>query len=464
MNRRFLKFQQALFVVLDLFLLNLIIFSTHALIVAGSKESVVTTHTFYWLLLNLSWVLTSSLGRIYAFEELSSFKKFTKTSFGCYFMWAFFVMVTTFLFRGVFPFPQVFLYAAILYFAEALLFNRFVYLLLRLWVNNKGYFHRRIIILGYNALSRKLAAQLKIDEPNACVVGYIDETGVAPDESTLPVFSGLCNALGIAKAQNVTEIYSTVMPEDNRRIYQLMREADKALIRFRLVPNFTNVINRPVHMDYVRDIAILSERKEPLEEVINRLQKRAFDVVVSLFAIVFILSWLIPLLSLIIYLTSPGPIFFSQLRSGKDNLPFRCYKFRSMAVTAYSDSRQATRDDIRVTSIGRFMRRTSLDEFPQFVNVLLGHMSIVGPRPHMLEHTERFSAQEEQYMLRQFAKPGITGWAQTHGYRGEITELKQIKKRVQYDLWYLENWTLALDLKITLLTIYNGLKGDEKAY
>ena len=464
MNRRFLKFQQILFVVLDLFMLNLIIFSTQAYIEEAPGESFITARTFYWLLLNSLWLVMAALGRIYAYKELTSFRSFTKSSYGGYFIWAFFVMVVAFVFRGFFSSPQVFLYSAILYFAEALLFNRLLFLIMRLWVSNKAYFHRRIIILGYNKLSRKLASHLEIEEPNARIVGFIDEPSNVPKKSSLPVFSGLRNTMHIAGMQNITEIFSTVMPEDNQEIYQLMKDAEKALIRFRIVPDFANVINRPVHMDYIRDIPILSERKEPLEEVINRLQKRVFDVSVSLTAIVFVLSWLVPLLSLIIYLTSPGPIFFSQLRNGKNNRPFRCFKFRSMTVNTELDSRQATRNDARVTAIGRFIRKTSLDEFPQFVNVLLGNMSIVGPRPHMLEHTKKFSAQQEHYMVRQFAKPGITGWAQTNGYRGEITELKHIQKRVQYDLWYLENWSLALDFKIMVLTVLNVFKGDAKAY
>ncbi|WP_241502262.1 exopolysaccharide biosynthesis polyprenyl glycosylphosphotransferase [Hymenobacter glacialis] len=449
---------------LDLFILNLILFTTQTSIDEAPGSSLVTTHTFYWSLLNLLWLTMAGLGRIYAYQELTSFRSFTKSTFGGYFIWAFFVMVMAFVFNGFFPLPQVFLYSAILYFAEGLLFNRLLFLAIRLWVSNKAYFHRRIIILGYNSLSRKLAAHLAIEEPNARIVGFIDETGNVPKVSSMPVFSGISNTMHIAGMQNITEIFSTVMPEDNNEIYQLMKQADKALIRFRIVPNFASVINRPVHMDYIRDIPILSERKEPLEEVINRVQKRIFDIAISSVAIVFVLSWLAPLLSLIIYATSPGPVFFAQWRNGKNNRPFRCFKFRSMAVSSESDSRQATRNDVRVTSIGRFMRKTSLDEFPQFINVLLGNMSIVGPRPHMLEHTKRFSAQEEHYMVRQFAKPGITGWAQTNGYRGEITDVKQIQKRVQYDLWYLENWSLALDLKITFLTIYNGLKGDSKAY
>jgi putative colanic acid biosynthesis UDP-glucose lipid carrier transferase len=219
-----------------------------------------------------------------------------------------------------------------------------------------------------------------------------------------------------------------------------------------------------VHIDNLRDIFVLSVRREPLENIFNRWLKRTFDIVVSSLVTIFILSWLFPLLGLLIYLESPGPIVFVQQRSGKNNKPFGCYKFRSMTVNNTTEATQATKNDKRVTRIGKFIRKTSLDEFPQFLNVLKGEMSIIGPRPHMLQHTENFSNMEEQYMVRQFLKPGITGWAQVNGYRGEIRELAHIKKRVEYDLWYLENWSLWLDIRIVFLTVFNVFKGEENAY
>jgi putative colanic acid biosynthesis UDP-glucose lipid carrier transferase len=219
-----------------------------------------------------------------------------------------------------------------------------------------------------------------------------------------------------------------------------------------------------VHIDYLHDLPILTVRKEPLEEVVNRVIKRVFDIVVSTAVAVFILSWLVPLLGLLIKLETPGPIFFVQIRSGKNNKPFRCYKFRSMGVNREANTTQATKNDKRVTRIGRILRKTSVDELPQFLNVLKGEMSVVGPRPHMLKHNRSFSQLAEDYMIRQFLKPGITGWAQVNGYRGEITELLHIKKRVEYDLWYLENWSLQLDLRIMFMTVYNVFHGEKNAY
>jgi exopolysaccharide biosynthesis polyprenyl glycosylphosphotransferase len=192
--------------------------------------------------------------------------------------------------------------------------------------------------------------------------------------------------------------------------------------------------------------------------------KRVFDIIMSSLIIVFILSWLIPVISLLIKLESKGPVFFRQLRSGRDNNSFWCLKFRSMRTNAVSDLVQATKGDDRITRVGNFLRKTSLDEFPQFLNVFMGDMSIVGPRPHMLHHTEQYSSQVNHYMARLYLKPGVTGWAQVNGYRGEIKNIELMKNRVEHDIWYMENWSILLDIKIMYLTLANIIKGEENAY
>ena len=219
-----------------------------------------------------------------------------------------------------------------------------------------------------------------------------------------------------------------------------------------------------MYIDYLKEIPIISVRREPLEDWGNRISKRIFDVIVSLFAVVFILSWLIPIISLLVFLESGGPVFFIQLRTGKNNRSFPCLKFRSMQQNKMANTEQASRNDTRVTRIGRFLRRTSLDEMPQFINVLKGDMSIAGPRPHMLKHTDEYSKLIGQYMVRQFVKPGITGWAQVNGFRGETKNVLQMQRRVEHDLWYLENWNLFLDIKIFFMTIVNVVRGERNAF
>jgi len=205
-------------------------------------------------------------------------------------------------------------------------------------------------------------------------------------------------------------------------------------------------------------------RNEPLDKRWNRALKRTFDIVFSLGVIVFVLSWLIPLLALAVKLSSPGPVFFKQTRLGEGMKKFSCYKFRSMRVNKEADSKQATKNDPRVTKVGAFLRKSNLDEMPQFLNVLLGQMSVVGPRPHPLKLNDQFRDIIDKYMVRHFVRPGITGWAQVNGFRGETRTPELMEKRVDLDVWYLENWSFKLDLKIIVKTVTNMLGKDERAY
>jgi exopolysaccharide biosynthesis polyprenyl glycosylphosphotransferase len=196
----------------------------------------------------------------------------------------------------------------------------------------------------------------------------------------------------------------------------------------------------------------------------NALAKRIFDLVFSGLVILLLLSWFMPLLALIIKLDSRGPVLFRQLRTGKDGKPFYCLKFRSMHINAESDHKQASRHDSRITRVGAILRKTSIDELPQFLNVLLGEMSVVGPRPHMIRHTEDYSKIIDNFMIRHAVTPGITGWAQVEGHRGETKERAAMERRVNADLFYIQNWSLALDLKIVALTVRQAIKGHENAF
>ncbi|UOR06507.1 sugar transferase [Hymenobacter aerilatus] len=194
------------------------------------------------------------------------------------------------------------------------------------------------------------------------------------------------------------------------------------------------------------------------------LRKRAFDLVFASLVAALLLSWLLPLLAILIKLESRGPVLFKQLRTGKDGKPFYCYKLRTMYLNDDSDQRQASRGDSRITKIGGFLRKTSLDELPQFINVLRGEMSVVGPRPHMLQHTMIYSQVIDNFMERHAVVPGITGLAQVAGHRGETRETEAMVKRVHADIFYISNWSFWLDLKIVLLTIRQAVRGHENAF
>jgi undecaprenyl-phosphate galactose phosphotransferase/putative colanic acid biosynthesis UDP-glucose lipid carrier transferase len=239
------------------------------------------------------------------------------------------------------------------------------------------------------------------------------------------------------------------------------------MVRIRYIPDFqqyTKASRVQISFYGNGNVPVLMLRKEPLEINLNRIIKNVFDFFFSLFVIIFMFSWLFPILVVIIKLNSKGPVFFVQKRTGRDNVPFNCYKFRTMYVNDGADKVQASQNDSRVTKVGSFLRRTSIDELPQFFNVLAGKMSVVGPRPHMLLHTEQYSELIDNFLVRHYAKPGITGWAQVNGYRGETKDLSDMEGRVEHDIWYIENWSFILDLKIIWKTIADVFQGDKKAF
>jgi putative colanic acid biosynthesis UDP-glucose lipid carrier transferase len=196
---------------------------------------------------------------------------------------------------------------------------------------------------------------------------------------------------------------------------------------------------------------------------VNAQLKRGFDIAFSLLALLFLVPFVFPIVALAIKLESPGPGFFKQLRPGRNNQLFWCFKFRTMRVNNNTEQ-QATKNDRRITRVGAFLRKTSLDELPQFYNALLGDMSVVGPRPNLVAHLEQYGKVIHEYPLRHQITPGITGYAQISGYRGETKELHQMQERVNHDLWYIENWSLAFDLEIIGRTVWNAVSGEENAY
>lgn len=262
----------------------------------------------------------------------------------------------------------------------------------------------------------------------------------------------------------VQELYCGLPSVCQKDVLALIRYCENNMIRFYSVPNVRNYVKRQLQLTLLSDVPVLSIRREPLQRPMNRIIKRSFDLLCSSLFLVTIFPILYIVVGTIIKITSPGPIFFKQTRTGEDGRDFTCYKFRSMKVNKDSDKVQATKNDPRKTKFGNFLRKSNLDEMPQFINVFLGNMSLVGPRPHMLKHTEEYSHLVDKYMMRHLVKPGITGWAQVTGFRGETKELSQMEGRVKRDLWYIENWTFLLDLRIMLMTVTNMFRGEKNAY
>jgi putative colanic acid biosynthesis UDP-glucose lipid carrier transferase len=412
---------------------------------------------------NIGWVIIAWIANVYSLNNLFSFEVHTRQSMHAWCYWLIAVMLYWF-FAHQFKLSRLFIASSVISFGGGLLVNRFVLLFLRSYYKGHRNMSRKVMIIGYNNMAKKLASYLEEDMINTEIVGFCEETENVHELSNYPIIDSVNNCISASRQYHVNEIYSTIAPEQHAGIYRLMQEADRACIHFRLIPDLSHFVKRTFYINYLKDIPVLSLRQEPLSDAGNRIRKRAFDVVVSSLVLVFILSWLIPLMALAICLESPGPVFFRQQRTGRNKKVFYCLKFRSMVVNGDAHTRQASANDSRVTRIGKFIRRTNLDEFPQFLNVLKGEMSIVGPRPHMLKHTTDYSRMIDKYMIRQFLKPGITGWAQIHGYRGEIKTLEQLRERVEHDIWYMENWSLWLDVRIMFLTLMNMIIGQKNAF
>lgn len=264
--------------------------------------------------------------------------------------------------------------------------------------------------------------------------------------------------------RHVQYLFCSLPSAERDTIIPIINYCENNLVRFYSLPNLHNYLHNRVYLGMIGQVPYLSLYKNPLSEPENRILKRAFDIVFSLLFLCTLFPIVLIAVTIITKITMPGPVFFRQKRNGLNDKEFYCYKFRSMKVNAEADSLQATKDDPRKTRWGNIMRKTSIDELPQFINVLMGDMSVVGPRPHMVKHTEEYSKLIDKYMVRHLVKPGITGWSQVTGYRGETKELKDMEGRIKGDIYYIEHWSFWLDLYIIYKTVANAIRGEKNAY
>ncbi len=324
----------------------------------------------------------------------------------------------------------------------------------------RGFNFKRVVIVGYTAVGRRLYEEFESDHGYGYkVMGIFDSIENAKD---CDCYKGeLGDVEKFLQENNIDEMYCAL--DGEFVVTRMIHLAESNAVDFYYLPQIGRTVMRQFDLDSVGRVAVMSVRSNPLSSTLNRFIKRAFDILVSSIVMLFSPLVLIPV-GIAIKLSSPGPIFFKQLRTGFRGKEFYCYKFRTMKVNKDADTKQATKTDPRKTKLGDLLRKTSIDELPQFYNVWKGDMSIVGPRPHMLKHTKDYSALIDKYMLRHTIKPGITGWAQVNGYRGQTDHLWQMEKRVEYDVWYAENWNFFLDLKIIFLTVWNVFRGEKNAY
>lgn len=327
-----------------------------------------------------------------------------------------------------------------------------IYYLLRKYRKLLGGNYRKVIIVGNSEKSQELANFFNQNSDFGYKLLDVFSNKISISEITQFVFN-----------KGIDELYCDMNSISKECSDEIIAFAHSNFKTIKLIPD-DSALSHNMFLDYYGYIPLISIRKTPLEIWFNYWLKRLFDVFFSLFVIVFILSWLIPIVAFLVKIDSKGPIFFKQKRHGLNNEEFNCIKFRSMTVNATADTELASKNDIRITRLGKFLRKSSIDEMPQFINVLLGDMSVVGPRPHMLSVNQDYAQRFDKFMERHYIRPGVTGLAQVNGFRGEVITDKDVENRLKFDLFYIENWTLFLDVKIILITIKNFILGDEKAY
>lgn len=411
----------------------------------------------FLLFISFGWVITSLVSSFYEVHRFSTIIRILKLLFRQILLFSLLIFAYSGINLNLNLNPKLIIkYILVSFFCIAIFKYLMFFLLKRYRSIFKGNI-RKTIILGKTPQSESLEKFL-IDTP---FYGFINKKIICfKDRSKLDIeaiFDYISN-------EEIDEIFCSISELNNEDLLAIVNYADNNLKVVKFIPDRSKVLSKKLRHDYYGIIPILTFRTIPLDDPLSALLKRVFDIVFSLAVIVLILSWLTPLIALVIKVESKGSVFFTQSRNGYNFKSFKCFKFRSMVVNPKADLEQVTRGDARITIFGQLLRKTSLDEMPQFFNVLKGDMSVVGPRPHMLSHTDMYAKKIDKFMVRHFVKPGITGLAQVSGFRGEVETDKDIIGRVQHDIFYIENWSFFLDLKIIFQTLYNTIKGEEKAY
>ncbi len=446
----------------DLLILNISFFVAYAIKIPVSPIVHFGDHYLFLLVFfNLIWVLITLGLKTYELPGFLGMESIWKKSFQTILLHLAVIIVFIFIVKG-FYYSRGLVGLAYFFLVIGITVWRtfFIYLVKR---NRKsGHNLKRVIIVGSGTIGNQLYNYFT----SSLSLGYKFEGFFHNHpEQCMPVTmvkGSLKDVEHYINENPIDEIFCTFRLNQSRSIRWLRDLADNHLIRFKLVPDFKGFLNRNVSLNYYYDTPVLTFRKEPLERTVNSIVKRLFDVIFSSLVII-LLSPLGLIITLLIKVSSPGSVLFAQKRSGRNKEIFTCYKFRSMVINEVSDKHQAKPNDPRVTPIGKFLRKTNLDELPQFFNVLKGEMSVVGPRPHMLAHTQEYAKLINRFHVRHFVKPGITGWAQVNGLRGPLSK-RNMYMRVRFDVWYVENWSLLLDIKIILRTILNMFAGERNAF
>ncbi len=458
MRKRFYFFFPILFISADLSVVSIAFLATQKVIGVSYSLENYTIETLFFVL--LSWISLSLLGKDYKIGRPSGYEKSVTKGFKTVT-----VFLALFSFFVVFSNQEIISRNFVLHFAGVLfLFIPIERVIVHLVVNKYrkwGGNYRNAIIIGYDQLGFSLFDAINKNKNLGirCTGFYGSSTQIV----TKYPLKGNLKAFLNSDLEKVDFVYvsENIVREELNQIIEL---SDASFVKVKLLPHFKTDFLKSYVLKLIDNINIIDVNYLPLDHAFNRFLKRSFDVLFSLIMLLFVLSWLYPIIALIIFLESRGPILFKQYRNGKNNEVFRCLKFRTMYLNEEADQKWAIKNDHRVTYFGAILRRTSLDELPQLINVLIGDMTIVGPRPLPVKLNEQYINQIKSYSQRHTFKPGITGLAQALGHRGEIKDLREIKNRVTLDRFYLNNWSVYLDVKIIFITFFELIKGQDTAY
>jgi putative colanic acid biosynthesis UDP-glucose lipid carrier transferase len=458
-RHRFSKYIKAIAFLGDILVLNFLFvvlyFTGHFIVDIIWTDSSWST---FLLVLNVSWLAIIFYTNPYQLSRIEGFVNIVRSV--SYTVFQHFLITCTMIyllnFTLVHKWGPIVVYSAFLFFVLIWRLSFFVFL--RIY-RAKGYNFRNVVIVGQG----NIAGQLRNFFDTHPEYGF-HFLGFFSDDAAGHSIGKINDLPDYISSQKIDEIYCCLPYIKYGQVKKIVDLGEANLIRVKLITDFRAFSSKGLELERYDHIPVLNVSSVPLDDRKNQLLKRGFDVIFSLLLITLVFSWLFPILAILIKFDSKGPVFFRQRRTGRDNTIFYCLKFRTMKVNEHADAVQASQNDSRITRFGNFLRKSSLDELPQFLNVLGGSMSVVGPRPHMLKHTEEYSQLIGKFMARHFVKPGVTGLAQSRGYRGETKEIQQMKNRVTLDRFYIENWSFLLDVKIILQTVFELIRGNEKAY
>ncbi|WP_312206601.1 exopolysaccharide biosynthesis polyprenyl glycosylphosphotransferase [Epilithonimonas hominis] len=452
-----------IFRIADYFVINIFLYVTNIHFFPERKSGLfITDYSAQFIIVNFSWFFVTTFTKLYVKETLRDsllqFYALTKS----YFAYILFFLIYLFLvFAEDFNYKKFSIYFFLVGVSFSLI--RIIFFMYRKknrFKVGRKLFKYNTVLIGESHYSKLLLSNKELRRYFGIRELYFVEEKYRESNNSKCI-SQFFKDLDRFHINNIVLCDNRI---DIELYHKIIDIAEHKMIRIYMVSDFKNKLLSSYYLEIIHDVPFLKLIKEPLSSPGKQFLKRTFDFLFSLFVTIFLLSWLIPIVAIIIKLESKGPVFFVQKRSGLKNEAFGCIKFRSMAVNEKADLQIAKKNDSRVTKFGAFMRKTSIDELPQFLNVLVGNMSIVGPRPHMLSQTEQYSKITKKYMTRHIVKPGITGWAQVMGARGEIFSDQDMQKRIEKDIWYIQHWSFFLDIKIIFLTFYNVVKGDKQAY